>query len=77
MAKFTNGTHSRGSHLCIWCQLNVKAALKQAFRYSLVPSLRLGMPLIEAPPPLLAALPPGAAFPARGWKRGFKAIRFS
>ncbi|MBN3939829.1 hypothetical protein [Nostoc sp.] len=55
----------------------MKAALKQAFRYSLVPSLRLGMPLIEAPPPLLAALPPRAAFPARDWKRGFKAIRFS
>ena len=29
------------------------------------------MPLIEAPPLLLAAEPPGTAFPARGWKRDF------
>ncbi|MEH1856730.1 MAG: hypothetical protein V7L21_01675 [Nostoc sp.] len=28
----------------------------------------------EAPPPLLAAEPRGAAFPARGWKRGFKGV---
>ncbi|MEH1863378.1 MAG: hypothetical protein V7L21_36425 [Nostoc sp.] len=28
----------------------------------------------EAPPPLLAAEPPRAAFPARGWKRGFKGV---
>ncbi|MEH2053482.1 hypothetical protein [Nostoc sp.] len=30
------------------------------------------MPVVEAPPPLLAAEPPGGAFPAGGWKRGFK-----
>ncbi|MEH1857327.1 MAG: hypothetical protein V7L21_04845 [Nostoc sp.] len=28
----------------------------------------------EAPPPLLAAEPPGTAFSARGWKRGFKRV---
>ncbi|MDZ8258854.1 hypothetical protein [Nostoc sp. ChiQUE01b] len=57
-----------------WCQLNVKASLEQAFRYCLVPSLRLEMPLIEAPPSELAAEPPRAAFPASGWKRGFKGV---
>ncbi|MEH2027345.1 MAG: hypothetical protein V7K62_27920 [Nostoc sp.] len=40
----------------------------------LVPSLRLGMPVVEAPPPLLAALPPEAAFPASCWKRDFKRV---
>ncbi|MEH1768026.1 MAG: hypothetical protein V7L27_17845 [Nostoc sp.] len=40
----------------------------------LVPSLRLGMLVFEAPPLLLAAEPPGAAFPAGGWKRGFKRV---
>ncbi|MEH1853408.1 MAG: hypothetical protein V7L11_17450 [Nostoc sp.] len=30
----------------------------------LVPSLRLGMLIVEAPPLLLAAEPPGATFPA-------------
>ncbi|MEH2051686.1 hypothetical protein [Nostoc sp.] len=35
----------------------------------LVPSLRLGMLVFEAPPPFLLAEPPGAAFPAGGWKR--------
>jgi hypothetical protein len=30
------------------------------------------MPVVEAPPPLLAAEPPVAAFPAGGWKRGFQ-----
>ncbi|MGJ5631932.1 hypothetical protein [Nostoc sp. CALU 1950] len=35
---------------CHWCQLNVKASPEQAFRYCLVPSLRLGMPVFEAPP---------------------------
>ncbi|MEH2330476.1 hypothetical protein [Nostoc sp.] len=33
-----------------------------------------GNAVLEAPPPLLAALPPGAAFPARGWKRGLKGV---
>ncbi|WP_448267340.1 hypothetical protein [Nostoc sp. DSM 114159] len=36
-----------------WCQLNVKASREQAFRYCLgclVPSLRLGMFVVEAPP---------------------------
>ncbi|MBN3941978.1 MAG: hypothetical protein V7L21_18070 [Nostoc sp.] len=53
-----------------WCQLNVKASLEQAFRYRLIPSRKLGMPSLGLPPPLLA----GAAFPARGWKRGFKGV---
>ncbi|MEH2053110.1 hypothetical protein [Nostoc sp.] len=43
-------------------------------RVCLVPSLRLGMLVVEAPPRLLAAEPPGAAFPASGWKRGFKGV---
>ncbi|MEH1962288.1 MAG: hypothetical protein V7L05_20920 [Nostoc sp.] len=35
-------------------------------RNYLVPSLRLGMPVVEAPPPSLAAEPPRAAsFPVR------------
>ncbi|MEH2053464.1 hypothetical protein [Nostoc sp.] len=34
--------------------------------FYLVPSRRLGMLIIEAPPLLLAAEPPGAAFPAGG-----------
>ncbi|MEH2053198.1 hypothetical protein [Nostoc sp.] len=42
----------------------MKASLESAFRYCLVPSLRLGMLVVEAPPLLLAAEPPGAAFPA-------------
>ncbi|MEH2317379.1 hypothetical protein [Nostoc sp.] len=29
---------------------------------------------LEAPPPLLAALPPGATFPASGWKRDLKGL---
>ncbi|MEH2112095.1 hypothetical protein [Nostoc sp.] len=29
---------------------------------------------LEAPPRLLAAEPPGAAFPASGWKQGFKGV---
>ncbi|MEH1857606.1 MAG: hypothetical protein V7L21_06330 [Nostoc sp.] len=33
-----------------------------------------GNAVLEAPPPELAAEPPGAAFPARGWKRGFKGV---
>ncbi|MEH2294669.1 MAG: hypothetical protein V7K31_16555 [Nostoc sp.] len=33
-----------------------------------------GNAVLEAPPPLLVAEPPGGAFPARGWKRGFKCI---
>ncbi|MFS0513646.1 hypothetical protein ACEYW6_02830 [Nostoc sp. UIC 10607] len=41
----------------IRCQLNVKASLKAAFRYCLVPSRRLGMPSLGLPPPLLAAEP--------------------
>ncbi|MEH2053060.1 hypothetical protein [Nostoc sp.] len=40
----------------------------------LVPSLRLGTPILEAPPLLLAAEPPGAAFPAGGWKRDLKRV---
>ncbi|WP_179067579.1 hypothetical protein [Nostoc sp. C052] len=32
------------------------------------------MPVVEAPPLLLAAEPPRAAFPASGWKRGFKGV---
>ncbi|MBN3940671.1 MAG: hypothetical protein V7L21_13225 [Nostoc sp.] len=52
----------------------MKASLEPAFRYCLVPLLRLGMPSLGLPPPLLAALPPGAAFPARGWKQGFKGV---
>ncbi|MEH2257137.1 hypothetical protein [Nostoc sp.] len=50
----------------------MKASLEEAFRYCLVPSLRLGMLILEAPPPLLAALPPGAAFPARSWNEVLK-----
>ncbi|MEH2258402.1 hypothetical protein [Nostoc sp.] len=50
----------------------MKASREQAFRYCLVPSLRLGMLILEAPPPLLAALPPGVVFPASGWKRDLK-----
>ncbi|MEH2383923.1 MAG: hypothetical protein V7K27_34385 [Nostoc sp.] len=55
----------------------MKASLEPAFSrlsHYLVPSLRLGMPLIEAPPPFLAAKPPGTAFPASGWKRDFKGV---
>ncbi|MEH1827120.1 MAG: hypothetical protein V7L22_17420 [Nostoc sp.] len=37
----------------------MKTSLVKAFRYCLVPSLRLGMLIIEAPPRLLAADPPG------------------
>ncbi|WP_269141612.1 hypothetical protein [Nostoc commune] len=33
-----------------------------------------GNAVLEAEPPLLAAEPPGAAFPASGWKRGFKRV---
>ncbi|MHC5610978.1 MAG: hypothetical protein ACYTXA_08160 [Nostoc sp.] len=33
-----------------WCQLNVKVSLEPAFTDYLVPSLRLGMPVVEAPP---------------------------
>ncbi|MEH2026749.1 hypothetical protein [Nostoc sp.] len=33
-----------------------------------------GNAVLEALPPLLAAEPPGAAFPASGWKRGFKGV---
>ncbi|WP_445628910.1 hypothetical protein [Nostoc sp. DSM 114167] len=33
-----------------------------------------GNAVLEALPPLLAAEPPGAAFPASGWKRGFKRV---
>ncbi|WP_335005995.1 hypothetical protein [Nostoc sp.] len=33
-----------------------------------------GNAVLEAPPPLLAAEPPGAAFPARGWKRDLKRL---
>ncbi|MEH2329395.1 hypothetical protein [Nostoc sp.] len=33
-----------------------------------------GNAVLEALPPLLAAEPPGAAFPARSWKRGFKGV---
>ncbi|QFS45039.1 hypothetical protein [Nostoc sphaeroides] len=33
-----------------------------------------GNPIVEAPPPLLAAEPPGDAFPAGGWKRDFKGV---
>ncbi|MEH2372020.1 hypothetical protein [Nostoc sp.] len=33
-----------------------------------------GNAVLEAPPPLLAAEPPGTAFPASGWKRGFKRV---
>ncbi|MEH2461425.1 hypothetical protein [Nostoc sp.] len=29
---------------------------------------------LEAPPPLLAAEPPGATFPASGWKRDLKRL---
>ncbi|MBN3869047.1 hypothetical protein [Nostoc sp. JL33] len=32
------------------CQLKVKVSLEAAFRDCLVPSLRLGMPVVEAPP---------------------------
>ncbi|MEH2051593.1 hypothetical protein [Nostoc sp.] len=35
----------------------MKTSLVKAFRYYLVPSLRLGMLIIEAPPRLLAAEP--------------------
>ncbi|MEH2050633.1 hypothetical protein [Nostoc sp.] len=33
-----------------------------------------GNAILKAPPPLLAAEPPGAAFPASGWKQGFKGV---
>ncbi|MEH1770227.1 MAG: hypothetical protein V7L27_19015 [Nostoc sp.] len=33
-----------------------------------------GNAVLEAPPRLLAAEPPGAAFLAGGWKRGFKEV---
>ncbi|MEH1765119.1 MAG: hypothetical protein V7L27_00090 [Nostoc sp.] len=33
-----------------------------------------GNAVLEAPPLLLAAEPPGATFPASGWKRGFKGV---
>ncbi|MEH2362876.1 hypothetical protein [Nostoc sp.] len=55
----------------------MKGSLEAAFSrlsHYLVPSLRLGTPLIEAPPPFLAAEPPGTAFPASGWKRDFKGV---
>ncbi|WP_335152703.1 hypothetical protein [Nostoc sp.] len=35
---------------CHWCQVNVEASLELAFRGCLVPSQRLGMPVVEAPP---------------------------
>ncbi|MEH1958717.1 MAG: hypothetical protein V7L05_02195 [Nostoc sp.] len=43
-----------GLRFAHWCQLNLKASLEQVFGRLppyLVPSLRLGMSLIEAPPP--------------------------
>ncbi|WP_292762541.1 hypothetical protein [Nostoc sp. NOS(2021)] len=40
----------QGRARCHWCQLNVKTSLEPAFRDCLVPSLRLGMPVVEAPP---------------------------
>ncbi|QFS47984.1 hypothetical protein GXM_05476 [Nostoc sphaeroides CCNUC1] len=39
-----------------------------------MPLLRLGMPIVEAPPPELAAEPLRAAFPASGWKRDLKRV---
>ncbi|MEH1824920.1 MAG: hypothetical protein V7L22_06060 [Nostoc sp.] len=33
-----------------------------------------GNAVLEAPTPLLAAEPLGAAFPDSGWKRGFKGV---
>ncbi|MEH2051834.1 hypothetical protein [Nostoc sp.] len=33
-----------------------------------------GNVILKAPPPLLAALPPGTAFPAGGWKRDLKRV---
>ncbi|MEH2458629.1 hypothetical protein [Nostoc sp.] len=51
----------------------MKAFLEAAFRLSRSQS-ETGNAVLEAPPPLLAALPPGTAFPASGWKRGFKRV---
>ncbi|WP_218651755.1 hypothetical protein [Nostoc sp. C052] len=51
----------------------MKASLELAFRlpHSQSPT---GNAVLEAPPLLLAAEPPGAAFPAGAWKRGFKGV---
>ncbi|MEH2237278.1 hypothetical protein [Nostoc sp.] len=51
----------------------MKACLEPAFRLSRSQS-PTGNAVLEAPPPLLAAEPPGAAFPARGWKRDLKRL---
>ncbi|MEH1919759.1 hypothetical protein [Nostoc sp.] len=56
-----------------WCQLNVKASLEVAFRLPRSQS-ETGNAVLEAPPLLLAAEPPGAAFTSGGWKRGFKGV---
>ncbi|WP_196511856.1 hypothetical protein [Nostoc sp. NZL] len=50
----------------------MKAILEAAFRYCLVPSLQLGMPSLGLPPLLLAAEPPGAAFPAQRLETRFE-----
>ncbi|MHC5857609.1 hypothetical protein [Nostoc sp.] len=56
-----------------WCQLNVKASLELAFRLPRSQS-PTGNAVLEALPLLLAAEPPRAAFPAGGWKPGFKGV---
>ncbi|MEA5624569.1 hypothetical protein [Nostoc sp. UHCC 0251] len=50
-----------------WCKLNLKACLEKAFTYCLVSRSQspTGNAILEAPPPLLAAEPPRAAFPAQ------------
>ncbi|MEH2412670.1 hypothetical protein [Nostoc sp.] len=51
----------------------MKTCLKPAFRLSRSQS-PTGNAVLEAPPPLLAAEPPRAAFPASGWKQGFNEV---
>ncbi|MEH1829824.1 MAG: hypothetical protein V7L22_31570 [Nostoc sp.] len=51
----------------------MKTSLVQAFRLPHSQS-KTGNAVLEAPPLLLAAEPSGAAFPASGWKRGFKRL---
>ncbi|MEH2293990.1 hypothetical protein [Nostoc sp.] len=64
--------HLVGWASCHWCKLNVKTCLEAAFRLSHSQS-ETGNDVL-APPPLLAAEPQRAAFPASGWKRGFKGV---
>ncbi|MEH2293514.1 hypothetical protein [Nostoc sp.] len=51
----------------------MKTFLEPAFRLSRQES-PTGNAVLEVPPPLLTAEPPGGAFPASGCKRGFKRV---